>query len=119
MAESLRTQLSLEMEQRVDHKLLDLCRQGEAAERIALIFHQCLAAAIIKGCQRARDYTGCQTAALTGGVFQNTLLLRLTQQGLEKEGFRVLRHSLIPPNDGGISVGQALFAMQKIQAIKT
>lgn len=99
--------------------LLDLCRQGEAAERIALIFHQCLAAAIIKGCQRARDYTGCQTAALTGGVFQNTLLLRLTQQGLEKEGFRVLRHSLIPPNDGGISVGQALFAMQKIQAIKT
>ena len=60
---------------------------------------------------QARERTGLRTAALTGGVFQNTLLLELTREKLERERFRVLLHSLTPPNDGGIALGQALYGM--------
>ena len=86
--------------------------QKEPSDLLALAFHRGLAAAIRDACKNAREMTGCSTAALTGGVFQNTLLLRLTQNALEKDGFHVLHHSIIPSNDGGIAVGQALFAMQ-------
>lgn len=48
--------------------------------------------------------------ALSGGVFQNRLLLRLTIEALEREGFDVLTHRLVPCNDGGISLGQAVIA---------
>jgi hydrogenase maturation protein HypF len=48
--------------------------------------------------------------ALSGGVFQNLLLLERTVAGLERAGFRVLVHSRVPPNDGGISLGQAAVA---------
>lgn len=92
--------------------LLESRLQGQRAQTLALAFHRGLAAAIKAACEKARELTGCTTAALTGGVFQNTLLLRLVQKALEEAGFHVLRHSLIPPNDGGIAVGQALFAMQ-------
>ena len=89
--------------------------QKEPIDLLALAFHRGLAAAIRDACKNAREMTGCSTAALTGGVFQNTLLLRLTQRELEDEGFRVLHHSMIPTNDGGIAVGQALFAMQRLR----
>lgn len=89
--------------------------QKEPSDLLALAFHRGLAAAIRDACKNAREMTGCSTVALTGGVFQNTLLLRLTQRELEDEGFRVLHHSMIPTNDGGIAVGQALFAMQQMQ----
>ena len=92
--------------------LLHYRLQNVSSDLLALAFHRGLAAAIRDACKNAREMTGCSTAALTGGVFQNTLLLRLTQNALEKDGFHVLHHSIIPPNDGGIAVGQALFAMQ-------
>ena len=92
--------------------LLQYRLQNVSSDLLALAFHRGLAAAIRDACKNARERTGCSTAALTGGVFQNTLLLRLTQNALEKDGFHVLHHSIIPPNDGGIAVGQALFAMQ-------
>ena len=92
--------------------LLQYRLQNVSSDLLALAFHRGLAAAIRDACKNAREMTGCSTTALTGGVFQNTLLLRLTQNALEKDGFHVLHHSIIPPNDGGIAVGQALFAMQ-------
>ena len=92
--------------------LLQYRLQNVSSDLLALAFHHGLAAAIRDACKNAREMTGCSTTALTGGVFQNTLLLRLTQNALEKDGFHVLHHSIIPPNDGGIAVGQALFAMQ-------
>ena len=58
-----------------------------------------------------KSKTGCQTAALSGGVFQNGLLLRLTEDGLIANGFHVLTHQMIPPNDGGIALGQAFYGM--------
>jgi hydrogenase maturation protein HypF len=48
--------------------------------------------------------------ALTGGVFQNALVSTLTRQRLEDEGHVVLTHRLVPPNDGGLSLGQAVVA---------
>ncbi|MBR3457511.1 MAG: hypothetical protein IKH16_05080, partial [Selenomonadaceae bacterium] len=52
--------------------------------------------------------------ALSGGVFQNQLLTRLVRERLTADGFHVLMHSLLPPNDGGICLGQAVAAMHYI-----
>ena len=90
-------------------------QQGRAAEELAYLFHQSLAEMIVAGCERARKETGLSTVALSGGVFQNLLLTRLVKEGLEEAGFRPLLHSLLPPNDGGICVGQAAFAMYALQ----
>lgn len=88
---------------------------GDEPPVLARFFHEALADEIIAGCERAREMTGITTAALSGGVFQNLLLLELVETALEEKGFRVLRHHLIPPNDGGICLGQAVYAMAQIQ----
>src|SRR5512133_245513 len=83
---------------------------GVAAPLVAARFHNGLAGTTVAACQALRDATGLETAALSGGVFQNLLLLERTVAGLEQAGFRVLVHSRVPPNDGGISLGQAAVA---------
>ena len=91
--------------------LIDIAHRylaGEDRDKLAFTFHWKLAESIIYNCVRYREETGLNVVALSGGVFQNRLLLKLTVTGLEAAGFRVLRHSLIAPNDGGICVGQAL-----------
>lgn len=88
---------------------------GDEPPVLARFFHEALAEEIVAGCERAREMTGITTAALSGGVFQNLLLLELVETGLKEKGFRVLRHHLIPPNDGGICLGQAVHAMAQIQ----
>jgi hydrogenase maturation protein HypF len=82
-------------------------RAGVAAPLVAARFHNGLAGATVAACRALRATTGLETVALSGGVFQNLLLLERTVGGLEREGFRVLVHSRVPPNDGGISLGQA------------
>lgn len=84
---------------------------GKEAAVLAYEFHYSLAAMIVQACECVRKETHCQIAALSGGVFQNTLLLRLCDDMLQKRGFHVLKHSLVPPNDGGIALGQAVYAM--------
>ena len=84
---------------------------GADTEKLAYIFHWILAEEIIAACQKAGKESGRGTAALSGGVFQNQLLLKMVDEGLQKEGFKVLRHRLVPPNDGGIALGQAVYAM--------
>ncbi|MXW88951.1 MAG: hypothetical protein F4Z54_05325, partial [Acidimicrobiaceae bacterium] len=54
-----------------------------------------------------RESTGLSAVALSGGVFQNRRLVELLLPDLEKAGFEVLRHRQVPPNDGGIALGQA------------
>lgn len=83
--------------------------QGASAPELAYDFHCLLADCLVAACQKARTETKIQTVALSGGVFQNTLLLRLCETGLRQGGFTSLRHHLVPPNDGGLALGQALW----------
>ncbi|HEV3463448.1 MAG TPA: carbamoyltransferase HypF [Actinomycetota bacterium] len=83
---------------------------GVATPLVAARFHNGLAGATVAACQTLRDDTGLGTVALSGGVFQNMLLLERTVAALEQQGFRVLVHSRVPPNDAGISLGQAAVA---------
>ena len=83
---------------------------GAAPAVIAARFHRGVAAAIVEVCAALRDWSGLETVALSGGVFQNLLLLGQVVDGLEASGFRVLTHARVPPNDGGISLGQAVVA---------
>ncbi|MFR9775716.1 carbamoyltransferase HypF [Micromonospora sp. MS34] len=78
--------------------------------RIAARFHHGLADAVVRAAGAVRERTGLATVALSGGVFQNVLLLDRVVSGLERDRFRVLVHSRVPPNDGGISLGQAVVA---------
>ena len=85
--------------------------QGADSGRLAYLFHQVLAEQITAVCIEARNSSGRNKVVLSGGVFQNRLLLRLTEERLVQEGFEVLRHHMIPPNDGGIAIGQAAYGM--------
>ena len=89
---------------------------GADIEKLAYFFHWILAEEIIVACQKARKESGRGTVALSGGVFQNQLLLKMVDDGLQKEGFKVLRHRLVPPNDGGIALGQAVYAMGSLKS---
>lgn len=88
---------------------------GENPQRLAYIFHLLLSKMIAAACCEVRKDSDLDICALSGGVFQNTLLLSLTKKELEDAGFKVLIHSLVPPNDGGIALGQAAVAMSKIR----
>ena len=83
---------------------------GEDTDQLAWVFHRKLADGIIAVCEKIREDTGVNAAALSGGVFQNRLLLRMCKEDLEESGFEVLIHRMIPPNDGGICLGQAAVA---------
>ncbi|WP_236792756.1 carbamoyltransferase HypF [Amycolatopsis sp. GM8] len=89
---------------------VDDLRAGVPVPVIAARFHNGVAGVIARACVRLRDQTRVGTVALSGGVFQNLLLLGRTVDMLEDNGFRVLTHSRVPTNDGGISLGQAVVA---------
>jgi hydrogenase maturation protein HypF len=89
------------------------------APLVAARFHNGLAAATVAACRGVREATGLETVALSGGVFQNLLLLERVVAGLGADGFRVLVHSRVPPNDGGISLGQAAVAGARSRARAT
>ena len=95
-------------------KITEAKLQGTDSGRLAYLFHQTLAEQITAACMEARNVSGRQKVALSGGVFQNRLLLRLTEERLMEEGFEVLRHRMVPPNDGGIAIGQAAYGMWKL-----
>ena len=83
---------------------------GTDAGVIAARFHNGVAVAIEMTCAMLRERYGLSTVALSGGVFQNLLLLHRTVSRLQDNGFTVLVHSRVPCNDGGISFGQAVVA---------
>ena len=84
---------------------------GRNQDFLAYAFHEQLARQIAGACLQLSQETSVKTVALSGGVFQNTLLLSLCEQSLKQAGLMVLRHHLVPPNDGGIALGQAVYAM--------
>ncbi|GAA2737665.1 carbamoyltransferase HypF [Actinocorallia aurantiaca] len=83
---------------------------GARTGQVAARFHRGLAAAVVGAIAVLRERTGLTSVALSGGVFQNITLLGLVASGLERTGFRVLTHTRVPPNDGGLSFGQAMVA---------
>ena len=87
-------------------------RRGEDVGKLAYDFHRMLAEQICMACEYVRAEKDCNQAALSGGVFQNRLLLELVENQLLDCGFRVYRHHLIPANDGGIGLGQAVYGME-------
>ncbi len=83
---------------------------GRDAGTIGARFHNTLSDVVLELCRRIRDATALDRVVLSGGVFQNTRLLERTSDLLERKGFSVFTHHRVPPNDGGIALGQALIA---------
>jgi hydrogenase maturation protein HypF len=81
---------------------------------IAIRFHRGTATLVAAACRLLRDETGLDEVALSGGVWQNLLLLELTVALLREEGFTVHVHRRVPANDGGLSLGQAAVAVARL-----
>lgn len=95
--------------------IVDDVQQGASAAQIALRFHCSIAEMLAHACARAREQSGLQTVALSGGVFQNRLLLEQLLARLEAQGFQVLLNRRVPPNDGGLSLGQLAVAAARLE----
>jgi hydrogenase maturation protein HypF len=87
---------------------------GQDNASIAARFHLSLAEGLTRMCLMLRKHTGLNLIALSGGVFQNCLLLTQLKTRLTQQGFEVLTHKLVPPNDGGISLGQVAAAAARL-----
>ena len=84
---------------------------GRLAAEISSTFHRTMAQAVVTVCERVRETGGAEVAvALSGGTFQNMLLLEQTIELLKERGFVVYTHSRVPANDGGLALGQAILA---------
>jgi hydrogenase maturation protein HypF len=86
---------------------------GRAREEVAAAFHETVAVGAAEACASAAEP---RLVVLSGGTFQNLRLLESTRRRLEDRGFRVLSHRLVPPNDGGLSYGQAAVAAARMSA---
>ncbi|WP_405917733.1 carbamoyltransferase HypF [Streptomyces sp. NBC_00728] len=85
-------------------------RAGVTAGPVARRFHRAVVDLVLEVCTVARVRTGIRTVALSGGVFCNALLTEGCGAVLERDGFTVLRHHRVPPNDGGLALGQLIVA---------
>lgn len=88
----------------------DDIRRGVEPEQVARRFHASVVEIVAQVCDRLRAACGLSLVALSGGVFQNALLTTQTVARLSRDGFRVLRHRRVPPNDGGLCLGQLALA---------
>ena len=87
---------------------------GAPSSRISGKFHQTISRLIVETCETIRSREKLNRVVLSGGVFQNIFLLSLVTEGLRKSGFEVYTHHLVPTNDGGISLGQAVIAQMRL-----
>ncbi|MFD6549411.1 carbamoyltransferase HypF [Streptomyces sp. NPDC058398] len=85
-------------------------RAGVTAGPVARRFHRAVTGLVLEVCTVARQRTGIGAVALSGGVFCNALLTEGCGAVLERDGFTVLRHHRVPPNDGGLALGQLIVA---------
>ena len=83
---------------------------GQDPAVVSGTFHRWVADVVLAASQSTREASGLSTVALSGGVFQNRRLVELLVPDLEQSGFEVLLHRQVPPNDGGIALGQAAIA---------
>jgi hydrogenase maturation protein HypF len=96
----------------------DLAGGREAAD-IARAFHHTIAGGILEVCTRIREESGATRVVLSGGVFQNRLLTEEVAQLLKGGGFEPFCHRLVPPNDGGLALGQAVIAGLQLQGAES
>jgi len=89
--------------------------EGASFPNIAGRFHFTLSQILTEAAISAREYSTINKIVLSGGVFQNEVLAKLLEDQLARNGFEVFTHSVIPPNDGGISLGQVAVASQLIK----
>lgn len=94
--------------------LVDDLLAGATAGAVSARFHRGLARATLDMCRQLRTTGAPAVVALSGGVFQNRFLSEELTRLLQTDGFHVLTHSLVPPNDGGLAFGQALVAVQAL-----
>ena len=84
--------------------------EGVGTARIARGFHECLAQALAEAAERIAGGYGLERVVLSGGVFNNRILLSSLRRRLAGRGLKVYTHRRVPPGDGGISLGQAVIA---------
>jgi hydrogenase maturation protein HypF len=92
------------------HAVVADVRSGVPTPLISARFHNGLAQLVLEMCERLRRERGLREVALSGGVFQNVTLLKKTVERLHGADFTVYTHHLVPPNDGGLALGQAVIA---------
>ncbi len=95
-------------------ELADDMLNGEPVARIAARFHNTVAEMIVRSLETVSRETGIRTVGLTGGCFQNRLLTERASALLRERGLNVLLHSAVPPNDGGLALGQAVCVRHRI-----
>ncbi len=93
--------------------ILEEHRRKRCRSHISASFHLAFAQMIADGCRLARDRTGCNTVCLSGGTFQNSRLTNRCLRLLKPLGFAVYLNRQVPPNDGGIALGQAAVAASR------
>ena len=91
-------------------------QRGVPIPQIAGRFHRSVAELLAAACLRAREETGLSVVALSGGVFQNRLLLEYLVDRLGELSFQVYLNRRVPPNDGGLSLGQLAIAAARLAA---
>jgi hydrogenase maturation protein HypF len=85
-------------------------RRGVPPRTIARRFHSTIVDVVDAGCRHVRTASGVDRVVLSGGVFLNAILAREVPERLTRSGFRAYRHHVLPPNDGGLCLGQLAIA---------
>ncbi len=96
--------------------VVDDLRAGRSVSDISARFHRTMAEIVARVCAQIREESDLHAVALSGGVFQNALLLEQAIGMLENDGFTVYRHRRAPANDGGLCLGQAVLAEHLFRA---
>jgi hydrogenase maturation protein HypF len=91
-------------------ELVEGVRGGASAAQLSLRFHCTVIDMVSETCRAIRERTSLERVVLSGGVFQNELLLRGCHAALGEAGFEVYSHRRVPANDGGVALGQAAVA---------
>ncbi|UCG61126.1 MAG: carbamoyltransferase HypF [Candidatus Zixiibacteriota bacterium] len=99
--------------------MLDGIARGTPVEELASLFHTTLAETFVVSAKRAREKSGINRVGLSGGVYQNRYFTSYIVERFKEEGFEVLQHRQVPPNDGGLALGQIVAGDAKLRASGT